>query len=818
MIKYLITIIVLAAHHIGWAQDINKENYNYTPQYNFYDIIINDISPDNKWITFYKVYSSNADSLFIVNKENPQKQFVKVKAIGHMWIEDHLISKYSDKTTVHNLKADTTINLPSSQELWFLKDQNILLLFNGKDLLIYSVIQKKVLQTLQSIKKVFVSDDSVYILKKNESRYQLYTWNLYDSTLVYETSNFIDRLVMLRDKSKFISLEKNKEHLQELVYCNLNSSKYSKFNTDNQSQFSYISAYERLDGSLVVSTEMAKVKPPKIQPDIWYTSDKNLFEKFKNLSGRQYLWTPEENIFLKLGTEKLNRIVDIKNEQYFLAFSFSELQDYTSQQTPSAIYRFDKLNGTYEYLDTVCSKVTFSPDGNYLIYKSGKDWTLFNITALSKESIEDRAFFQPYFADDNCIYFDGDDGLWKYNFSTRKLESVYKNAKGDSRIINSSYNTLFSNYLFEIPFVCRTINPKEILFEVVDEKTGLKSIHQLWLGKLNTILPQTEHRVMYQSKASSQQNFLFTEENFNMPKQIVNINDKNRKIIHRSNTFDRSVSKIKIKTITYKNNDNLELKGILYYPLDFDENQKYPMVVHIYQVQSPKKNIYPTVNYSELKDGFNIRSLIEKGYFVYLPDIVFGKKGTGLSALDCVNKSLDALSGIHAIDFSKVALIGHSHGGYLTNFIATRSNRFATYISGAGNSDIIRSYFSFNNNFYSPFYWQFENGQYEMGIPFSENKNLYFNNNPIYNVEKVNNPVLLWTGKRDENIDWEQTMEFYIGLKRNNKDAAALFYENEGHSMSDIQSSQDLHNRILDWLDYFLKNIKSIPWLQSFDK
>ncbi len=241
------------------------------------------------------------------------------------------------------------------------------------------------------------------------------------------------------------------------------------------------------------------------------------------------------------------------------------------------------------------------------------------------------------------------------------------------------------------------------------------------------------------------------------------------------------------------------------------------MVVNIYQIQHDKKNIYPSVNYAnfELSIGFNIRSLIEKGYFVFMPDIVFSKAGTGLSALDCVHKSLDAISDYSSIDFSKVGLIGHSHGGYLTNFIATHSNRFATYISGAGNGDIIRSYFSFNYEFISPFYWQYEDGQYEMNMPFSKDKELYFNNNPIYHVENVQKPMLLWAGKNDKNIDWTQTMEFYIALKRNKKSAVALFYPNEGHNMGSLSASKNLHLKVMDWWDYFLKDKKDIPWIDQ---
>ncbi|WP_449397657.1 prolyl oligopeptidase family serine peptidase [Chryseobacterium wanjuense] len=41
-------------------------------------------------------------------------------------------------------------------------------------------------------------------------------------------------------------------------------------------------------------------------------------------------------------------------------------------------------------------------------------------------------------------------------------------------------------------------------------------------------------------------------------------------------------------------------------------------------------------------------------------------------------------------------MVGHSHGGYESNFIATQSKLFAAYVAGAGNSDLVRSYHSYN--------------------------------------------------------------------------------------------------------------------------
>ena len=87
-----------------------------------------------------------------------------------------------------------------------------------------------------------------------------------------------------------------------------------------------------------------------------------------------------------------------------------------------------------------------------------------------------------------------------------------------------------------------------------------------------------------------------------------------------------------------------------------------------------------------------------------------------------MHSGLDFLGKFKGIDKNRIGLTGHSHEGYKTNFIATHSIRFDSYISSAGHSDIVRAYFSYSYKFNIPFYWQFENQQYEMFKPFAKDK------------------------------------------------------------------------------------------------
>jgi dipeptidyl aminopeptidase/acylaminoacyl peptidase len=456
-----------------------------------------------------------------------------------------------------------------------------------------------------------------------------------------------------------------------------------------------------------------------------------------------------------------------------------------------------------------------SGNGEYSLSATDRGWSLNNIPAGNKKLIPVKCFGKPWFTEDGkMILFEGYDELWNYEIKSGKLTEL-ATFKGYQITIENG-NCEYINAL-NFNFSRQTVNSSGPLVIKLNGLQNNFTSYVLWHdGKTKVIVPSTSDNILYFTFNSDYNWFSWVEENFNKPPYLLlKETDRKDQVIYKSNVTDKAVLSLKQEIIIYTNSYGVPLTGILYYPLNYNSAFKYPMVVHIYQVQSRKViNEYPVVSYAKgNNEGFNLRLLLESGYFVFYPDIVYGKMGTGLSALDCVNRALDALQENQAIDKNRIGLIGHSHGGYETNFIATHSDRFATYVSGAGNSDIVRSYFSFNNCFQSPFYWQYENGQYKMAKSFCEDKDLYFNNNPIYYVDQVNAPVLLWTGMNDQNIYWEQTMEFYIGLKRNNKKVIALFYPEEAHALFNPEACKDLVSRVMDWFDYFLKGEKNIDWI-----
>lgn len=562
--------------------------------------------------------------------------------------------------------------------------------------------------------------------------------------------------------------------------------------------------------------------------DIWYGNDNRLEEKLYPPTKRLYfVWEPKYRTIRQIGNDELPQVINIGNKNDFLSFFPFKMNDYTVYSSPARfeMHYYSLAENDYTLIDTVSVVSYCSPDGEYLLWplyssnnyrlKSPQSWTLFHIPTGHRHIIENNMLSRPYFTTDRKgIVFEGEEALWQYDFKSKQLERLMSFPGFQIGIMNGIHNSVD-----EVVQIYKNsvdlISP--LIIRLYDPKGNSTSYIVYYNGRQTTVIPATSNRVTDFTYNGSYDRFCYIEENYNLPPQLVfkQLKKKN-KVLYKSNPDDKAIRSLKQEIVAYTNSDGEPLNGILYYPLYYDASKLYPMVVHIYEVQRERLNHYPASRYGSANSaGFDLRLLLEKGYFVYFPDIVYGPEGTGLSALDCVSRGLDAIDTISSIDGNKIGLIGHSHGGYQTNFIATHSNRFAAYVSGAGNSDIVRSYFSFNYNFTSPFYWQFENGQYQMNKSFSEDKDLYFRNNPIHYVDRVNAPILLWTGMKDQNIYWEQTMEFYIGLKRNNKKVISLFYPNEGHTIMNSRTSKDLCVRILDWFDYFLKGNENVEWIKN---
>ncbi|MBL3546419.1 S9 family peptidase [Chryseobacterium sp. KMC2] len=817
----LLYIVILFFWIPGISQTVKKDRFN--PRYHNlrYTIMFQETSPDRKWTAFRKTYEESRDTVVLVDHKKPEtvKQYAGVSRFyftGHSNLL--LIRKGSAEMINLNSGVSKSWNHVVSSE--FIKSQNKWVVLrgassSGTDLEIWKEGDLK--DRYKNITRFFVKGSDVFFMKKEVGKNLLYDLKMPKKEIYSSDQEILDCSWSDKEASAWVT-EKNGK--TDLVYISGNHEAFHLSGDMNRdfktASISQLGTAERFLVGLTYAADSAKLPG---NPDIWNADDRKLEVKFQGGESEEIaVWDPKLRRLRMDSDDTALEKINIGDSVYVIGYNYYKTQDYIHQYPEFDLYRYKVENGKRQYIGKGGYMLYYGSTGRFVLSNPRNNWVLYDIYTLTEKKLKIADTGDPYFSeDDQYILFETEGGLLRYQTDIGDLVKIPLRDGFHSTIVNPIRGEGISSY----PNGNKNLyNSKEpLIIKMYDKKNDLTAIlsYSCQSGKKVMLLAPTRERI---DKIEHKNGSLLAVsiEDYNVPTYIKAFNGSKAKIIYKSNRDDIEVGRIRSERISYKNFEGADLTGILYYPLDFSDKKRYPMITIVYERQSHLGNQYLRDGFFERTEGLNIRSYLEGGYFVFLPDIVFDKRGTGFSALDCVNSALDAVSGLKSIDFTRLGLIGYSHGGYESNFIATHSDRFKAYASGAGNSDLMRSYFSYNYNFLRPFYWQFENGQYKMPGSFKDYKELYIRNSPIYNVSEISAPIFLWTGINDKNIDWNQVMEFYIGLKRNKKEAVVLFYQDEAHGFLKRSNKIDIARRVEQWFEYHLKDGAKADWMKGSDK
>lgn len=548
--------------------------------------------------------------------------------------------------------------------------------------------------------------------------------------------------------------------------------------------------------------------------EIWYGTDFNLAKhvrptretvqiEWNPLTGEQRLLTHPDyfgetaignNLYLKYAVDK---------EQV-------DVMDKAAGKGSDKLYLWNALPDVHIFVADVQKQVVIAPDGQYLLIEQQAGWKLFNTGSMIAGDLAVSSSATPYFSSSHVVLWTDGARLFQMDLRNRKITDIYRAKDGNIELLN--YERISTELKYPRDF--RSIDVKHgLLLKISNPLDKTQSFAWFKNKKRIVIVPPTNDHITEFAKMNVRDVFYWIQENFNqLPKVKVKRRSENSKTMYVSNLVVEEITNAEVKKLFYTGAGGEQVTGTLFMPLKYDPSKKYPVVVHIYEKQDYLTNRFLRPSFAN-GTGLNIALLNASGFAVFLPDISYSDKGPGMSALESVNHALDELQRIENVDMRKIGLMGQSFGGYETNFIATQSNRFAAYISGASVSDVIRTYYAFNDNFNAPDYYRYEGGQNNYQYTLAENPQKYILNNPIMYAQNINAPMLLWAGKDDGNVSPEGIRSLYIALRKYRKPVVALFYEKERHSLSSLSAQKDLSLRVIDWFNYFLKGQKDIPWI-----
>jgi len=264
------------------------------------------------------------------------------------------------------------------------------------------------------------------------------------------------------------------------------------------------------------------------------------------------------------------------------------------------------------------------------------------------------------------------------------------------------------------------------------------------------------------------------------------------------------------KVINYKARDDLQIEGLLIYPVGYKSGEKYPLIVYVHG--GPEYHNYNTWLTRYSTPG---QVMSGKGYFVFYPNyrastgygVKFAMEGYGDPAgkeFDDIADGIDYLVEEGLVDQDRVGLAGGSYGGYASAWFATYYTKYVRAVCMfVGISDLISKQGTTDI--------AYEDIYVHMGKSLEEMWDLSLKRSPIYWVHQSKTAVLIYGGAADTRVHPSQSMELYRRLKVNEHPAVRLVqYPGEGHGNAKQPGQIDVLHRQIQWLDWYVRDKKPL--------
>ena len=314
-------------------------------------------------------------------------------------------------------------------------------------------------------------------------------------------------------------------------------------------------------------------------------------------------------------------------------------------------------------------------------------------------------------------------------------------------------------------------------------------------------------------KAKKGSTMVFTKENYNTAPDLLMARYPDLTTLEKLTNLDEHQLDYtwgEIKLVEW-NKGEVQQTGMIVLPEDFDPSKKYPLIVNFYERSSQRLNQYrrPYLHRSTM----NYPHYSSRGYIIFNPDIKYKTGYPGQSALDIVNSGVDHLIEQGYIDQERIALQGHSWGGYQIAYILAHSDRFVCAEAGAPVVNMVSAYGGIRWKTGMSRMFQYEQTQSRLGATLWEDPEAYLRNSPIFNMDEVSTPVLILHNDKDGAVPWYQGIEYYMALRRLGKKAWFLNYRGEDHWPQKFESRKDFQTRMAQFFDHYVLDQPQPRWM-----
>ncbi len=283
-----------------------------------------------------------------------------------------------------------------------------------------------------------------------------------------------------------------------------------------------------------------------------------------------------------------------------------------------------------------------------------------------------------------------------------------------------------------------------------------------------------------------------------------------QRVLSTVNTHLADVQPAQITRVDHRGPDGEALTSWLYLPPASTTSERAPPLIIVSYPGKVFASVPPPISGLQRNTAVNVPALVGAGYAVLLPSLPrspTAEPGAGLAAE--VLAIVDAAAATGSFNPERLAVWGHSFGGYAALMIASQTDRFDAVIGSNGIYDLASQWGSFTPfQRYSPAdllsipssTGHVEVSQGAMLAPPWVDPQRYVRNSPLYAADRISAPVALIAGDLDY-VGLPQAEMMFSALYRQNKDAVLFSYVGEGHVLASPANIRHLYRQILSWLD-----------------
>lgn len=467
-------------------------------------------------------------------------------------------------------------------------------------------------------------------------------------------------------------------------------------------------------------------------------------------------------------------INDVSADSRYLLFSTSE-QDYT--RLPHSRNTLYKLDLQTMAVDTIWKSnpfvngATFSPDGKQLLVTGSGE--AFNGIGLN---IKEGQLSNTY-----------DGQLYLYNLASAKATALTKdfNPNVSGAVWNKFDGQIYmltEDQDYQRIFCCNPTNGKINRLELPEDVV------------YNYSLAETAPLMYYYGQSVSNASRLYS----------YNLKSGRNQLI-----YDLSAQKLKelklgeVHDWNFTATDGTTIQGRYYLPPNFDPAEKYPLIVYYYGGTSPTNRA--------LEFSYSMHMYAALGYVVYTLNpsgtTGFGQEfaarhvnAWGDRTADEIIQGTEQFCKEHSfVNRKKIGCAGASYGGFMTQYLQTRTDLFAAAVSHAGISAL--------SSYWGEGYWGYgycavaNTGTYPWNNP-----EFYTQHSPLFHADKINTPLLLLHGNADTNVPIGESIQMFLALKLLGKTVEFVQVDGENHGITAYNKRIGWQNTIYAWFAKWLKD------------